>query len=713
MDEDNVTIVDDEAVDSEGTENGREDHARPVLGELLDLTDVQERRLKTWLKKRIQEWEDDTSELHRRLEEDNDLVEGVVDETDFPWPGCSNVHVDITGIYMRVFNSTFKRSILGAGTIWTAALDTEAELSPEGVGELREGTANVESLLNDKALHEWNIGDNLKGVIWTACRDGLAAMQVTWVEDYEPAKDTVLLTGIEDFFREFPNPKDAGMEDEEWLALAEKVEAEASVEAPYEVEVEFERRTYYGNKGDLVELADFVTFPATCPDITRDVCQGYGKRFGIRKGALRRKAREGIYYQDAVDRLLRKRAGGEPSSYKASKDWVEGLSRSGTQDLELFEMAVWFPLEGKDKEEKHLLITYSKDENEILAVTDYPYRVDFYALFRLEKRPGRLIGPSIPQATRDLNDEVDTQHNQRINTRTISTVPSFLADKGLKTELDFNKEENRWRPGVVFWLSDVTKFQQFKVQPTDLGESLQEEANDLRLLDLRMGASVALMSGQPNTQDANAPGNKTAMLINQSNLRLDDPLDVLREGVERVGQICLSHLYQFGPPIIKFMVDGPGGVQERSIHKKILRRGIVIRMKAVTVADNPDAEMAKRFQVHQMCMAEPAFAQDMGLRVESLRDVLRAGRVQDRDRLLPPPQAILQKQIEVQKAAMIQMEQEKAMAEAKAQADAVKARLAAAAQEERIKATAARAAESGLQLEPAPTQGQPGGLNGA
>ena len=667
------------------------------LGDLLELSDDQKRRLKKWLKKRCGEWETDTEEMRSLLKDNNDLVEGVVDDTDFPWPGASNIHVDITGIYMRVFQSTFKRSILGADMIWSAELDVETMMTLEA--QSQDVMSDIGSMMNDKAIREWNIAKCLKGIMWVTLRDGVSAMQVTWAEEYEPATDTILIESSQDFVQEFPF-EESGMTEEEYLKTIEQIDQEASPDNPLEVEIEFEKRTYYGNKGEIVEAANLVTFPATAPGIEREHCEGYGQVAERTRSYIRQKGRDEVFYKDAVDRLLRKRGGTSVSDITQSKDWIEGVSRSGDKEFRLFTLAVWFPLEKKGGEERKLLLTYCKDHDEILAVMDYPYRVDYYAIFRVEDRPGRLRGKSIPEKTRDMNDEVDTQHNQRVNSRTVSTVPSFKAENGIKKDFDPNKEENRFRPGVVFWLPPgaFDKFDQFRVQPTDLGESMQEESNDMRILDMLLGASVAMMSGQPNTADPNAPGNKTAMLINQSNLRLDDPLDTFREGVEAMGEICLSHLYQFGPSSIQFMMDGPRGPVVKTLYKKFLRKGVKMRMKAVTVADNPDAEMAKAFQDHQMLMSEPMFAQNPKLRVESMREVMKRGRRVGRNRLLPTVQEMQAEMVNVQKQAMMQMEAEKAAAAQQAQADAVKSRMGAVRQDQQINAMAEKSIQGKLDL---------------
>lgn len=701
-------VVDSDAARVSTLPRSLSDDYRKKLGELIELTDAQKSRLKGWLKKNINEWKSDTEDLHRRLEEDNDLVEGMVTETDFPFEDCSNVHVPITETYMEVYKSVEKRSILGADLLWYGETD---------VDELKDLLAEVEELMNYKARHEWNIEKCLAQVFWTTNRDGLGIIQCTWEETYEPARDIVMLTGEDDFLAEFPNPETAGLDEHEYMELWQYVIQNASEDMPVEVPITFEKLVYYGCKGEVVELIDFVTLPATVPDIKIKACRGYGKRFFMRKGEVREKRDDKAFYKDAADRIIAKE--GKTSNrnpYTQSKDYVEGLKRSNKDDMEFFELAIRGRLDGDQDEagERQFLVTYNMDHDELMAAFEYPYRVPFYALFRINERPGRLIGRSVPQKTRDMNDEIDTQHNQRINARTIAAVPTFKAQLNAKKELDPMLRANKWRPGGIFWLTDFTTFDQFKVQPVEQGESLAEEANDFKILDLYLGSSVSLLSGGAAPGDPNAPGNKTAIMIQQSNLRMDDPLAELRDGVSELGDICLSHLYQFGPPFLEYQaeIEGQGGAnvhESRTVHKKFLRRGIHLQMRGITVTENPDAEMQKKFQLYQMLMTEPTFAQNPDARISLLRDALRAGRVVNRNKYLPTPEELQQQQIAMQKQAMIQMALEKAQADKQAADGAMKDRLAGAKTEIDQRSTAEKLAEKSLAMNPTdPTISQQG-----
>jgi len=664
---------------------------RDSLGRLLDLSDDEKERIVRRLKKEVRSWKSDTGSLMNRLEDWNNLAENVIEDSDFPWPGAANVSIPIIPIYLKVYHSVERRSILGADSIWYIETDDQ---------DLMDFVPEIENAINYKARSVWNITEALSEVFWATNRDGLSAMHVPYVEEYEPGvKDVLYIVSIEHFLKEFPSPQDAGLSNEDFLSFYQEAMT-ATEDDPLEIPIEYDKCVYRGPKGEVVERADFVTFPATAKSIEHGEARGYGKIFSLRKGAVRKKKQEGFWYKDACTDFLKwSKNPTETNSLTQSKDWIEGLSRGDTSDdHKFYELVYWMSLKKNGPVRKYLF-TFHYESDLLMAALEYPYRVDDYAIFRIEKRPNRMGGPSVTEQIRDFSDIISTEFNQRINSRTISHVPSFKMAMSLKDQLDLNAEENRFRPGVVHYLPDNSfdKFEQHKIQPVDMGESSAEQQNVFSLCDLLLGSASSLMSGSPQPGDKQAPGNKTGMMIAQSNMRMDDPLAELRSGVEKVGEICLSHEYQFGTPMIKYVVDlGQGKKEIRYLSKSILRKGIKMRMAGITVMNNPEAEFQKYFQLYQAVMAEPTIAQDARRRTELLRLAFRFGRIPNRDKILPSIEVVEQQQQEQVKQALMQMQQEKQAQAQKAQQEKAKALMQGAQDQIRRKQVARKLAESNL-----------------
>lgn len=668
---------------------------RERLGKLIDLSDDAKRRLKKFLKKNLGKWEEDTADRRANLVADNDLVENVVEDTGWPYEGAPNIHMPITSVYMKIFKSVQKRSILGSGELW------HAKLAPEAFGTPVEAIApDIAEMMNYKAAHEWNIMEAVEDVFHPTNRDGLGILKTPFVETVEKQRDILIFTDIAEFAAQFPTAEAAGMDPEEYEKTLVSMRG-ASPESPVEIPVEFEKVVYSGPKSKVVELVDFVTFPANCRSLSHEDCRGYGELFMLRKGAVREKARSKAWDEEAVKRVLKSRAKSEDNELRKSQDEIEGLASGTNDEYRFLEIVVWFPLE-KDGEEQKLLVTYSKDHDELMAVMEYPYRVDFYSLFRIEKRTNRLVGNSIPSQTRDINALIDKQITQRVLSREITTIPSFKGRKTAKGDFDPEAEENRWRPGVIFWLDDPDAFDQFKVQPTDLGESMQEEKNAMATLDLLLGSSASLLSGQASTSDPGAPGNKTAMMINQSNLRMDDPITTIRDGIDHLGEVCLSHLYQFGPPEIAYVTDAQGPTTVKTLHKKLLRSGIRMTMAGVNVVDNPQAEMQRWFGVYGQMVQEPLVAQNPEARLEILGLALRSGRVPNRQKILPTLEQVREQQVAIQMEAQKRLLLEAAVAKVKAKTEQVKGRFDAVDEDLKRRKIAERAVEAVAGGEDAP-----------
>lgn len=670
---------------------------RKKIGTNLELTDEEERRLKNWLKKQIEQWEEDTAELHSVLEEDNDLSEGIPIWDDEPWEGAFRTHIPVPEMYCEGYLSIEKRAILNADVIWYSETTLEA---PE---EMVDNLAKVDTMINYLSRNEWDTASRLEDAFWLTNRDGLSAIESFWTEEYEPATDIITVVGEEEFKAEFPTPEDAGVSEEEFQEYLKEARS-ATEDDPLEIPVRFERRTYCGVRHENIELINFVTFPASVPHIKHPLCLGYGKRFEERKETILDNIRNGFYYKEKAEKLIKRKSKVEGlNRVQINQDDNEGITR-GNQDgvFVNYRLTVRGRIKGKAKEddlktpEQKYLVVYNKKHNTLLQCMDFPFLVDNYSLFRISRRPNRLLGKSVISKTKYLSEEIDHDHNQRARSRDIAMIPSFKGRTSAQKTFDPNRDENKWKPGVIFWLENPeTDLMQFAVQPTDMSSSLIEEQNAFRILDLYLGSALAVQSGIPQAGDEQAPGNKTAILLQQSNMRMEEPLEQLREGVEELGNIDLSQLFQFGPSIIEFFREesdrnGKKRVRDQ-LAKRFLRKGLRLRMKGVTSFTNPGGAMQELFQLYSTLMVEPGFAQNPELRFRVIRDALRAGRIANRDQYLPTAEEARQMAVEIQKEAIKQMQAEQAEAQRKAQIQAEQ-------DARRLEAQAKRNAENGVQF---------------
>ena len=641
------------------------------FGQLLDLSDEEISKIKRRLKKELEAWRGDTADLHEKLQHWDDLAEGIIDESDEPFEGAFQTHIDIIGIYLKIYTAVIKRSILGSDMIWY----TEADPGYDNLDAL---LPKIDTMMNYKARAEWNVGEMLGEVVHPACRDGLAYLKFIPVHQEEEIEEKIILGSTEDFQEEFPSPEDGDLEPQEWQMLGELVASQASPEAPIEVPITVPHTIYDGPKAYLVERINFVTFPATARSLERESCRGFGDRFYIRREEVRQKMEAGEWHEDACKEFLHKTAkkGSEQvPDYMLNREEMVGIARSeNADDYEFYELVCYMRLDKKTEKKYHFV--YCMEPNLLMMSKMYEYRVHSnYARFRIDRRAGQLDGRSVVGKLEFPSEEIDQLHNQRFQSWQITNIPSFKASTDMQKEWDDMAKDVRWSPGVVFFMKDPSKFEQFNVHPTDQGQTMQEEQNLFRIIALIMGIDAFLASGRPSPEDPTAPGNKTIALIDQGNIGMEEPISEIRYGVEEAGEICLSMLYQFGDPKISFKTKEGQKTVTDTIVKRVLRSGIKVKMQGVNVIMNSEAEFKKWMErAILLAKTEPLIAGDPERRTELVRTALRAGRFYNADKILPTIEEIRQKQIDTMKIAIQQMmmeqqQQQEAAAVAQAQAE--------------------------------------------
>jgi hypothetical protein len=631
---------------------------------LLDLTEKQKARIRRTLSDEIEAWESDAGELQDKLKHWYDLSEGIIDETDEPYPNAYQTHIDLIGIYLKVYASIEKRSILGPETLWFSETDPEHD-------ELQDQLPDIDNMMNYKARAEWNIAESIGEVMPLANRDGLGILKIPHVEQTEEVEDKIILTSESDFFVEFPGPADAGLSRTDWETLHQLVLEKASEETPIEVPIEYERINYFGPKAYIVERANFVTFPANARSLDKEYCRGIGDRFYIRREEVRDKMDKGEWYKDACKEFLRKTKKNPPegSEYRTNQESISGINRGDqTDDHEFYETSYWMRIDFKGNEKRYVFI-YSKEHNILMFAKMYWYRAkNYYALFRIERRANQIDGKSIVGQLEFINEEIDLLHNMRVQGWQISNIPSFMMETSLNRDLDMDADENLWRPGVVFHLPPGTfdKFRQFDVRATDQGQTMQEERDLFKVAALIMGIDAFLASGRPSPDDPDAPGNKTELLVNQGNIRMEDPISELRYGVEDAGEICMNHLYQFGPAEIEFIGQEGNRNKTKHVSKRLFRTGIRLKMQGVSVVMNSENEFNKWIQRWSIAIREPLIAKNAKYRIEPLRMAFKAGRVPNADRYVPSVEEAEQENIDNAKMAILQLQQEQQQQQAEA-----------------------------------------------
>lgn len=601
--------------------------------DLLNLNEKQEERLSKSVCSDLQEWKDGWKPVEDELDRKNARLEGLVQSVDFPFQGSSNLHVPIDLIYLKVFHTIQRRSILGSGRIWYL-------VSPDI--KIQEQIADIDEGVNYRAFHDWNTAETLNDVFWTTPRDGLTAIFVSYRMDTELVSDVIEATSADEFLAEFPTPDDAGMDKGSFIRTVQKC-SEATPDSPVSIPVERERVTYCGPWCDLVELANFVVLPIGAPSLDRRRCSGYGRRYFVRASEVRRLRDEGYFFEDKADLLLSKKPSSQLPQFERTKREVAGIYNSENKtEYELFDLVYRHRLD-KGSPESLLILTVSLERKIILGVRTYDLPEKNCVLFYSERRPNQLVGGNVPTQLDHLIEEIDSIHNMRINSRMIAQVPSFIAKPSLKGQFDPALSQNWFRPGVIFWIENSQDVRQFEIKGLDLNAALLEEDRSMKLCSLVTGVDPFTFSGNPQPDNPDAPGNKTLYLISQSNLRMDDVLAAMAPGIEELGKVLVAFERRYGSQDFTYSRENwKGGMDEVSFSRSLLNSDkIKFSMAGTNVALNPESELTRWFGLgRQLMEVEPLFASDPKRRIAMWRQALTMGRVPGKNLFLPSMQEL-------------------------------------------------------------------------
>lgn len=588
-------------------------------------------RVRDRMFKVVTEWENNTTLLHQRLRRYNNQLEGIKAPKDFPWKNSSNLHIPLTEIHLTTIHSILSETLIYNDPVWTSKLTI-----PEGP----EATAvdrDVEAFLNFVTRGHLQLEDPMDQFLFNACRDPLSVMVLDWVEDYETRFDIAVFDSVSDFQNRFTSPKEAGCSLDtykEFIAQINGPEGQAVVKVKeYAV-------AYRGPLGRIVELKDFVIVPVTSPTIR--YAMFYGDQFTQRANYFKTLANAKWFDDEEVEAMLSKPGTSEARDLiSQQQDRIEGLGRARSTPVDEYHCVqgnLSIDLDNDDEEELYHVV-FHKDTKAILRFEEYPYwhNRPNYIAGRIRGRSNRLLGRCVPDMLFDLNEEVDTQHNQRIDARTITLVPSFK--KKDISQVNLARIDQSFYPGVTFTVKTMDEFEQMQITQTDMGQSLQEEANLFQVAETLTGATAA-RSGQSSTRDPRAPAKKVQALIAQSNQKIDSYIKWLKPAMNEIGSQILDLYYQFTPDYVSFPSFDKGTKTwvTKDIQRKFLRsRTRSIEIARTSVSDNPDTEMQRALVEYQIWSKNQLVNQE-----ELTRRTMLKTRVKNIDSLILGPKERMQ-----------------------------------------------------------------------
>lgn len=603
-------------------------------------------RLGDELQRHTKDWEENRGNLEDDLANWNDLVEGIVSQREGPWENSSNLHIPLILIHMFTVHTVLREILLDSTPIAMYYTDDKTK---EAVNEAQQ----IQIYVDHQCKEVLKLQEIFSDALWICERDGNAIGKWVWALDVKRVSDVEHYESQDDFVSAYSTPEEAKMDGEEYTRIISALE-----EGPQTITVEYDDVIYKGPRMEIVELKNFVTFPVTEPNL--DKAQGVGERLSLSEFEIRQRIDDGIIDEEPGKKLLESSGSSNIDAVTQSQNDAEGISepKAGNKYPPIFEVVYAFRMD-KKKRPMDILVRYSQNPMIILSVERWPYRRRHHVKFKLIPRPGRAFDWAIPRLLEDMNVEVNTQHNQRIDTRSITTIPSFTALNSAKDKFDPSARNLGFHPGVTYWLDSHEDVRQMQIRPTDLGESIQEEGNLFMYGDMIIGDGQ-LQTGREQSRDPRSPATKTLALIAQSNKRINDYAIAFSRGMISSYEILNDLYFHNGDPVLKFgsgREEGGFEIPRASFRKPGLR----MRINGAQIQMTKDQQLQKTLGMYEIFKADPDLM-NPEVRYQWKRRIMELGYPEGNwEHLVRNEDELKAEMMERVRAMILQMVQEKAL----------------------------------------------------
>jgi len=171
-----------------------------------------------------------------------------------------------------------------------------------------------------------------------------------------------------------------------------------------------------------------------------------------------------------------------------------------------------------------------------------------FVIGQLVRRPNRMLGSTPVDIACEIEEEINTIHNQRLDAGTMSIIPIGL----YRAASGFTPEDIQIRPGLWIPVDDIDDAK-YLTMPNNTLVSFQEEKMLLELVE-KVTSAGAYQAGQESMQNrTKATKGGTLALIQQGEQRFQ----VLAKGTQQPLSKVLTHILQ------NWQQNAPAGMEER------------------------------------------------------------------------------------------------------------------------------------------------------
>jgi hypothetical protein len=568
---------------------------------------------------------------------DEEQYLGVLPDKNDPWPGAANFNVPLTMLGVETLKPRLIESILGGDPL-VYAVPTETMDEPR--------TERTELFLNWQLNTDLDIRPLVEESAHTFLTPGIVVAKVLWETVERPINQIHHFTpdtGLDDIFRGLFGdelPQEWTQKDGQWAGhLKTPGGARRKVEATFKyLEDEIQvllRKDHIAFEGPRIHLIDPMDFVAPFKggsDIQR--LPWLVQRLHYSEQDLRRKVKQGRFYADAVKRLLGEVEAGTPdpetpgqalAAVQAGSEGVAVDPASSVLD-EQYDVYERYGLRDMDDDgidEEVIVWTSPQLPGEILG-WDYLDNVVHhgrrpFVVGRYLRLPNRFYGLSFPRIVRDIQDEINTMHNQRVDAGTIQNTPMGF----FRASMTMRPDTMRIKPGT--W-TGVDNPQTDIFIPQWNGSPVfgnNEEALLYQYFERLTGLTDLALGRQPNRVGATRTASGTAALLSEAGLRFKTSMEAFQRFWKEIFEHVLWLDQQYLPPGKEFRVTGRVPEMVRLEHRGDIAGRYDLRLSTTSETLNKSV-LREDATVKLNLVSNPLYLQMGLIGIKGLRRQLRA-----------------------------------------------------------------------------------------
>lgn len=299
------------------------------------------------------------------------------------------------------------------------------------------------------------------------------------------------------------------------------------------------RTIFNGPKAFHFPIEDFWCRPGYQNIQTAPWC---GKELRLSWSQLKDMAFAGEINPDMLKKLYRQPMNpGDRSAGERIEEKIEAVEPFDWEMFRVFELSVRWDADG-DGIDEELMVLFHWDTRTILRKKFNTFRNGRrpWIIFRYKRLPHRLYGEGVAELLEQLQDEISSMHNQRMDNASLANLQIILVSRLIKG----------LSPGDRLWTGKIVKVQdvQKDVNTLRLGESYR---STLDAENVSRGYARELSgAGETATGQAQPVSRTTATaqlsLLEELNRRFDKVVKGMRKSIREVYVHCSDIFAEFG-----------------------------------------------------------------------------------------------------------------------------------------------------------------------